>query len=338
MAKNLINRGKENKMSFTRRITRISARAGFTIVPLAVMFSLASTVQAQPSEPVTVSLKAHPGWVQVPGALIRPDCVYEVPQGAQVEENGDVILNGSIVAHYEDCQEAPLRTRPLDHVAPQFVDEPGTGNGWVEAVQEKVSLKSGDDIDKISGTWTVPNDPTDNGGLIYMFNALEPTTQNVIIQPVLQYGATSAGGLIGGNYWVIASWLVGKNAYHSPGETVNPGDTISGTTYIASVSSGKIQWEIKAKDTTTGAYSNLGAWSTGYTWNWAYSGVLEAYNITTCGDFPASTDTVFKNTEVFHGYPSFKSVTPTWYGALYSYGGPSCGFAALPGATNVLDY
>jgi len=325
-------------MSITRRITKISTQAGFVLLPLAVMFSIASGVQAQTREPATISLQQHAGWVQVPGALVRPDCVYEVPKGAQVDESGDVILNGAVVAHYEDCPEAPIRTRPLAHVAPHFVDSPGTGNGWVEAVQEEVSLSSGDNIDKITGTWTVPNAPKDTGGLAYIFNVLAPTTEDLIIQPVLQYGATTAGGLIGGNYWVIASWLVGKNAYHSGGETVNPGDTISGEIYINSISSGKINWEIKAKDTTTGAYSDLGAWSSGYTWNWAFSGVLEAYGITTCGELPNSSDTAFKDTKVYHGYPSFDSVTASWFGAIYSYGGPSCGFSATPGSSNTLYY
>jgi len=326
-------------MPLTQRTTKLSGRAAFSTVPLAIALCFAGAAQAQPADPVAVALKAHPGWVQVPGALIRPDCVYEVPKGAQVEENGDVIVDGSIVMHLADCPEAPIRTRPLHKVAPLFVDEPGTGNGWIEAVQEEVSLSSGDNIDKITGTWIVPKDPKDNGGLVYMFNAIEPTSENLIIQPVLQYGATSAGGDIGGNYWVIASWIVGKNATHSGGEKVNPGDTIQGTTYITSVSGGKINWEIKAKDTTTGAYSDLGAWSSGYTWNWAFFGVLEAYGITTCGDLPNSKDTPFKNTEVYHGYPSFTSVPAGWFGAVYSYGGPSCGFSPLPsGSTNYLYY
>ena len=40
----------------------------------------------------SVSLKDHPGWIQIPGAIIRQDCVYEIPNGAQVSETGDVTL------------------------------------------------------------------------------------------------------------------------------------------------------------------------------------------------------------------------------------------------------
>jgi len=293
--------------------------------------------EPDPSDPVAVALKAHPGWVQIPGALIRPDCVHEVPNGALLQENGDVFLGGALVAHYDECPEAPVRTRPLNQLAAQFVDAPGTGNGWVEALQENVPLKSGDNIDKITGKWTVPNYPTANGALVYMFNGLEPSTQNLIIQPVLQYGATSAGGTIGGNYWVIASWKVGKTTVHSTGETVYPGDTILGTTAITSVSSGKNYWNIQAVDTTTHSSSGLIVSESGHTWNWAYAGVLEAYNVTSCTEFPASPDTAFVDTAVYHGYPSFKSVLTIWNGALYPWGGPSCGFVAVPGV-NMLFY
>jgi hypothetical protein len=328
-------------MSLTQQITKGSAvtslpgkssrRAGFSIVALAIAFCFSPAAQAQPSPAAAVSFKDHPGWVQAPGALIRPDCVHEIPNGAQVEENGDIILEGSLVAHYDACPEEPIRTRPLHGVVPQYADSPGTGNGWIEAVQEQVSLTSGDNIDKVLGTWTVPSDPSKNGGVIFLFNGLEPTTENTIIQPVLQYGVSAAGG---GNYWAIASWLVNPtNAYFSTLVTVNPGDTIQGNTYIKSTSGGKLNWEIKAKDTTTGVNSNLGAWSSGLTWNWTFSGVLEAYNITSCKNLPATTSDVFKGNTVDHGYPSFKSVSPTWYGALYSYGGPSCSFSATVGSS-----
>jgi hypothetical protein len=305
-----------------------------------IYLALASTILAGSQQLLlarttpSASLKDHPGWVQIPGAIIRQDCVYEIPKGAQVSETGDVTLAGTLIAHYDDCSEQPIRTRPSHGAVPAFKAVPGAGNGWVEAVQEEVSLSSGDNIDKITGEWVVPSDPTDNGGLIFLFNGLEDTTQNLIIQPVLQFGYTSCGicvegGGIGGNYWVIASWMVGKNGYHSPGERVAPGDTIEGATYITSVSKGTLNWEIKAKDTTSGAFSDIAAFSSGHVWNWAYAGTLEMYGITSCSEFPASGSTTFKDNSVYHGYPKFDSVSSSWYGAVYSYGGPACGFSPL---------
>src|SRR5215472_16747121 len=113
--------------------TRVSAWAACSIVPLALTMAFATAARAQSGPPI-VSLKDHPGWVQVPGALVRPDCVFEVPNEAQVGDNGDIIVNGALWAHYDDCPEAPVLTRPVHRVAPLFSDAPGTINGWVEAV------------------------------------------------------------------------------------------------------------------------------------------------------------------------------------------------------------
>jgi len=314
-------------------------RHSITFITIAVCFS--SLAQAQQMSRAA-AVKAHPNWVQVPGAYIRPDCVHEIPLGANVEVNGDITLAGSVIAHYDSCPEAPILTRGLAKETPKFGEAPSPGNGWVEDIEMVVPLKSGDSVDEITGTWTVPAPPLENGALIYIFNGLEPTSGGVIIQPVLQYGATTAGGLIGGNYWTIAGWLVNSNAYHSPGVKVSTGDTIRGTTYVTSESAGKLNWEIFAQDTTSGAYSWLSAWSEGIEWNWAFSGVLETYGMTSCSEFPASLITAFANTTVYHGYPSFEKVTPGWYGVFDNYfgsGGPSCGFAQIPdGTVNFLFY
>jgi len=93
-----------------------------------------------------------------------------------------------------------------------------------------------------------------------------------MLQPVLQYGVSPAGG---GNYWAIASWLVSSNqAFYSPLEAVYPGNSISGFTEMTAISGGTQYWEVEAKDTTTGAYSYLSADVSGQHWTWAYAGVL----------------------------------------------------------------
>lgn len=283
----------------------------------------------------------HPNWVQVPGELIRPDCVHEIPSGAAVEigsdgqSTGDVSLNGVLIAHYDACPETPIATRPRGSNG-GLDSDPGTGNGWVEASNWLVSLGSSDNLDKIQGNWTVPSDPSTNGALIYLFNGMEPSDYAWILQPVLQYGVGAAGG---GNYWAIASWLVGSSAYHSPLETVNAGDALTGYTKTTSVSGSTIHFKVDAKDNTTGAYSYLNAYATGYQWTWALAGVLEVYGVTSCSDLPANHKAVFTKSDAYHGYPSFNLLTPPkWAASYWSYGGPSCGFSVTPGTTSTLHF
>jgi hypothetical protein len=308
----------------------------------------------------------HPDWVQIPGALIRRDCVHEVPKDAKVvigrggETTGDdLVFNGRLIAHYDPCPEAPVITRPQGHNIANAESNgpgnsggyvPGTGNGWVEASQWNVPLRAGDNIDYMGGSWTVPTNPSENGGLIYMFNGIEPASEDRILQPVLQYGFSPAGG---GNYWAIASWYVGPNgsgiAYHSPLEIVNPGDTILGYSQMISSSGGNQIWQVLAWDLNTGFSSPLAISISGFRWTWAFAGVLEAYNVTSCNEFPngilfdgvvlSFLPSIFQNSLVDHGFPKFTSVSPQKWSAAYYWGlngFPSCPYAVAPGNPSLL--
>jgi len=289
-----------------------------------------SAVQAGESD---VLLQAHPGWVHVPGAVIRPECVHEIPSGATVEENGDITVDGRVIAHYEACPEAPVKTR-MRQASSDAVPGP-IGNGWVEDIEMTVALAKGDSIDRIEGKWTVPAAPLSKGGVVFIFNGIEPSAGNIILQPVLQYGAaggSSVEGPLGGNYWLIAGWMVGKNAYHSPGVKVSAGDVIYGNTYVKSETGGKLSWNSLAKDETSGKYSQLGVSSSGIQWDWAFEGVLEAYNISSCSELPVTTHDEFTGNGVYHGYPKFEALADKWHGVFDNYfghGGPACGYRQI---------
>jgi hypothetical protein len=326
---------KRRRIAFTKAMTA-------TLCAL-VISALSGHSNAQAKTTSSETISDHAGWVQIPGELIRPDCVHEIPQGANVEVandghiTGDVTLNGALVAHYDPCPENAVITRPRRHTE-EATNPPGTGNGWVEASQREVSLASNDNIDFLAGTWTVPSYPSQLGALLYLFNGIEPASGDWILQPVLQYGDGPAGG---GNYWAIASWLVGANGYafHSPLEKVLPGHSIFGYTQMTGVSGNTTYWTVEAHDTTSGVYSWITAHVSAQHWTWAYAGVLEAYNVTACADFPLNGRAVFNHTAVDHGFPHYNSLSQTgWYGAIYSYGGPSCKFMVVAGSESTLDW
>jgi hypothetical protein len=246
-----------------------------------------------------------------------------------------VTLNGALIAHYDACPDEAIVSRPRARTE-VLIRTPGTGNGWVEADQWNVPLAATDDIDYLAGSWTVPAYPVENGALIYLFNGIEPASARWILQPVLQYGASPAGG---GEYWAVASWLVSSNqAFYSPLQTVYPGNSIKGYTEMTGISGSTKQWEVEAKDTTTGVDSYLSAKVSGQHWTWAYAGVLEAYNVTSCAQFPSNGREVFKGSVVDHGFPAYRPPsTRGWTGVIYSYGGPSCHFAVVAGS-GTLDF
>jgi hypothetical protein len=311
----------------TLKLITCAGILGLSVYPLAY-------AQAEVSKSL---YDTHPDWVQVPGKLVRPECVHEIPSGAKVETKngqitGDVTLKGEFYAHYEPCAEEAISTRHLGMT--KTAGHAPTGNGWVEATQWD---DSGQNVNLIYGYWTVPSAPAASGGLIYLFNGIEPTSENWILQPVLQYGVGYAGG---GNYWAIASWLVGPSyVFHSPLETVNSGDQLFGYTEVTGTSGSTLDWRVEAYDDNTGANSWITATSNGLTWSWAFASVLEAYNINSCSNFPASGATSFIDTEVYQGTSTYTLTNPGWYGAIYGYGGPSCGFGVgVSGTTSTLYY
>src|SRR5664279_1548626 len=85
-----------------------------------------------------------------------------------------------------------------------------------------------------STKWIVPPPPKENRGqLLYIFSALfgreflsDSGFSDHIIQPVLQWGLSAAGG---GNYWSICNWYVaGENYYYDSLIKVNQNTTLEG--------------------------------------------------------------------------------------------------------------
>src|SRR5215831_4155454 len=101
----------------------------------------------------------------------------------------------------------------------------------------------GTPITSFSTTWLVPQPPsTTSGQTIFLFNGIQNTGSNFgILQPVLQWGTSAAGG---GNYWAVASWYVtsGGQAFHTTLVPVNAGSTLVGVMTQTAVSSGQYSY------------------------------------------------------------------------------------------------
>ena len=181
----------------------------------------------------------------------------------------------------------------------------------------------------------MPTNPLDNGALIYLFNGIEPGDFSAILQPVLQYGVGAAGG---GNYWAIASWYVGSSAFHSPLETVNPGDTLYGYTQITGESGSTLDWKVDVQDKSTGAFSYITI-QTGDQWTWALAGILEVYGVTSCNDLPADKKVSFAKSYAYHGFPNYDKLTPSQWSAMYwKNTGPACKYSVTAGTTSTLHW
>jgi hypothetical protein len=289
------------------------------------------------------AIAEHPGWAQLPGELIRPDCVHEIPKGARVEIakdgslTGDVTMNGELIAHYDACPEEAVATRGAAQTQSMAeAKEELTGNGWVEDDQWNAPLSSSDNIDYLGANWVVPAYPSEaSSQLIYFFDGIEPASHKWALEAALQYGYN---GVWGGNYYSVTTFLTSASAvYYSSPDYVNPGDSLSGIVQMTGISGSTTYWDVLIVDNYTGAGSEGSYWVSGQHWTWAYRGAVAAYNLYACAEFPTSGREVFTDAVVAHGFPYLYEMSPNWVGAIPGYGGPTCHFAVVA-ASGTLDF
>jgi len=231
---------------------------------------------------VAESYQKDANWGLTPGGWKHKSCCHHVPSGSRLIENkfGVVVVYPPTSAAYElpPCKFPGLRpSKPSQSV-----------EGWHVYTQQNV----GSNLTAFLGQWNVPDLPqSDDGQTLFMFTGVQninwvppnpgPNGPFDIIQPVLQYGPSEAGG---GSYWTLASWYVplnGDSAVWSDLITVNVGDTIFGN---------------MTKLSSTGWYINgvqVGGQNTDLSISrprlisqpWAYV-TLEVYDLYQCSDYP----------------------------------------------------
>ncbi len=159
---------------------------------------------------------------------------------------------------------------------------------------------SGQAIKADTAQWVVPPAPSSwDGQTIYLFNGVQSSSW--ILQPVLQYGYSAAGG---GNYWSVACWYAdgSGNFSHSSLDSVSTGDQLLGVVDSGSAGSG-VSYYCAAHAPTfdiemdlVGSVPEL------------YQAVetLEAYELVTCSDYPNTNSTAFTPISVVThgGYPA----------------------------------
>jgi Secretion system C-terminal sorting domain len=156
------------------------------------------------------------------------------------------------------------------------------------------SNDSNNPITYFSTNWIVPSPPTTNSyQLIYLFNGLVSFSPSSILQPVLQWGKSPAGG---GNYWSITNWYVwGSNSSHyfyGSLIQVSPGTELHGLIKLTSDSSNTFNYNSSFTGYALGSDLQV---NNAPPLNWACE-TLEAYGITKFTDY--SSDEKIKMSEI----------------------------------------
>ena len=220
---------------------------------------------------------------------------------------------------------------------------------WIENAQWQND--TGSPILYFRTKWVVPPAPKDNDDqTIFLFNGMQPNTAAHILQPVLQWGSSHAGG---GNYWAITNWWAdgqyGAQVTGSSLVQVNEGDELTGVMTCT----GKTQTGYSYKSSFEGHSDADVTVTDSDELTWAYE-TLEAYGpynsgtgtwdpLAKCSDYPNTNYTSMYDIEIKTGKPGTDGTDASldWFAVTnFSDCGQSCaiGSNASPGGSVNLFY
>lgn len=229
------------------------------------------------------------------GDRLKSD-IHAIPDGGHINHDGDVIqvidAAGKVVHSAKHGGSSFRATNTSSAV-------PAEASGWVTYASWYNTNKS--PISSFTTTWTVPPAPVSyNSQTVFLFNSIEPASGNAIIQPVLQYGPSAAGG---GKYWSIASWyLVGSKVYHTTLKKTSSCKKLTGVIKLTSHSGSNYNYVssftgISGTSLTAKNSAQL-VWATE---------TLESYGVTKASHYPKGTTTFSAITlRLSSGTPSVK--------------------------------
>jgi len=224
--------------------------------------------------------------VLTPGGFRHPSLVHRVDPGHAVH-----LSEGR--ARLKSLASGALVELPVHRVQPG--DVPGFGSGWI--VDAFWTNDTGNPVTSFRTTWRVPPAPaTSNGQTIFLFNGIDPADPSqAILQPVLQWGSSYAGG---GAYWSVASWYVLGNgqAFFTPLVPVNEGDVLVGVMTLTAQANGLFSYTSEFEGI---AGTNLPVQNVQQL-VWCNE-TLEAYGITRCSDYPNVDLTAMESIELRTG-------------------------------------
>jgi hypothetical protein len=269
-------------------------------------------------------------YVVTPFGYFDPSCVEHLAPGDELRSDQSLIrhADGTTMAMRE-CGFPHYRADGAKVEGDErAVKDPNISHAWVEWAGVTNTTSYG----RLFAEWTVPPTPTSKDGqTLFYFPGLQDLQDVVtILQPVLGWNSDY------GSAWGIASWNCCQKGtvYESSPQHVSSGDTILGyifDTCAAGTLTCKT-WDIVTWDLQNGKFTQLINTSNfTQTFNWAFGGVLEVYNIKQCSDYPTNGTYWGSHSMSFNEVglydQNFNAVTnPNWTISTASGLSPACGY------------
>jgi hypothetical protein len=293
------------------------------IVLFAGLYAAQALTPAGSRRPPTVPAD----YVITPFGYFHASCVTRLAEGDVVRQDENAVRHADGSSETAHVCAYPHYDAKGEKVALDVpgVEPPSISHAWIEYSSVTTSTSS---YGELTAHWDVPPAPIANDGqTVYLFPGLEDYKDAVsIIQPVLGWNSDFASA------WGIASWncCVSGTVYESSPVRVASGDIIYGK-MIDTCAAGTLScpsWNVITQDVTSGQSTTLSNTSShGQTFNWAFAGALEVYNIASCSDYPSNNSISFYDLALYDdnftriGGPGWSPVTNLSAGLT-----PQCGY------------
>jgi hypothetical protein len=276
------------------------------VLLLGIIFA-GCTKDARAPKPATAVTTTTPtrtdDMVLTPAGLMPKANVHFVEPGTELRVSGDGRLQkvesatGNMLQDFgpvtitQDPIHSNGFSRALDNVVPRAV------NGWA-AYTYWSNPTATKPVTSFTTTWTVPAAPSTQGTqTIFLFNGMQDgtTASSYIIQPVLQWGPSAAGG---GKYWAITNWYVSSaHAFYGTLETVTAGNSLTGVMTETGTTGSNYNY----KSVFNGYPSASSITASNVPQAFWLAETLEVYGVSKAGQYPHATSMAFSGIDILEG-------------------------------------
>ncbi|GGB22968.1 hypothetical protein [Puia dinghuensis] len=158
---------------------------------------------------------------------------------------------------------------------------------------------TGTAITSFTTDWVVPSTPANQGSqTLFLFNGMQDgtTRTSYIIQPVLQWGPSAAGG---GKFWAVTNWYVSSSqAFFGSLVTVSPGASLQGVMKETAVSGSNYSYNSSFTGYPSASALQVNNVPQAF---WAAE-TLESYGVTSPGTmYPPDADIAMNSIQILQG-------------------------------------
>lgn len=272
------------------------------------------TSTVTPSTTATPAGSSGPDLVLTPAGLMARSNVHFIAPGyvLSVEHGRLQKLEASSGRMIEDFGEVKRTVAGAAGIGGAGIGAAGSGGARVDAAGVRVAAASGwiayaywsnpntgSPITDFTTNWVVPSVPSRKSSqTIFLFNGLQDgtTSTSYIVQPVLQWGPSAAGG---GKYWSVTNWYVSSSqAFFGTLVNVSAGASLQGVIKQTAVSGSSYSYN----SSFTG-YSSASALQVNNVPQafWAAE-TLESYGVSTPStEYPPNSDLAFSSIQILQG-------------------------------------